>query len=73
MFKISKQVVNFITKSLENGSVELSAKKQIVAEVEIQRGTVWVDSLCPPPHLFLLAMMALSHILRKYKGGNIFT
>ena len=55
-------------KERKNGKVELTAeKKQLQAEVKIQRGIFHGDSLSPL--LFATVMLPLNSILRKCKEG----
>ena len=67
MYKIPDQVLQFIEKTMETWRVDLTAGWKSLAEVKIQRGIFQGDALSPL--LFLIAMMPLSHILRKYSTG----
>ena len=55
--------------SHENWKVELTGGKTL-AEVKIQKGIFQIDALSPL--LYVIAMMPLSYILRKYTGGYEF-
>ena len=70
ILKISPQDVNFITRAMVNWRVELAAG-QTLAEVKIQRDIFLRDSLSPL--LFIIAIMLINYLLRKYKGGYKFT
>ena len=65
MYKIPSKVVEFIEMTMRR--VELSAAGKSLAEVKIQRGILQGDALSPL--LFLIAMMPLNLILRKYTAG----
>ena len=67
MYKIPDQVVQFIEKTMETWTVDLTAGEKSFAEVKIQRGIFQGDALSPL--LFVIAMMPLSHILRKCTAG----
>ena len=56
---------------MENWRVQLKAGWKSLAEVKIQRGIFQGDSLSP--HLFIIAMMPLNHMLKKCTGGYKFT
>ena len=47
--------------------MELTAGRRSLAEIKIQRGVFQGDALSPL--LFIIAMMPLNHILRKYTAG----
>ena len=64
MYKIPDEVIQFIEKTWR---VELTAGSKSLAVVKIQRGTFQGDTLSPL--LFVIAMMPLSHIIRKCIGG----
>ena len=67
MYKISHEVINFIFKTMKTWRVELIAGGRTLAEAKIQRGIFWGDALSPL--LFIIAMMPLNHIFRKYTAG----
>ena len=63
MYKISDEVINFIEKNMKTWRVELTTGGKNLAETKIQSGIFQGDGLSPL--LFIIAMMALNHILRK--------
>ena len=63
MYKIPDQIVQFIEKTMQTRRVVLTAGRQSLADVKIQRGIFQRDALSPL--LFVKAMMPLNHILRK--------
>ena len=65
MYKISDQVVQ--KKAMQTWRVELTAGGKSLTEVKIQRGIFQGFALSPL--LFVIAMMPLNHILRKYTAG----
>ena len=65
--KIYEQVIKFIINSKEKCKVTRGQ----VLEVKIQKGIFYGDSFSPL--VFVIAMMPLNHILRKYTGGYKFT
>ena len=67
MFKISVEVINVIDKTMKTWRVELTAGGRRLAEAKIQRGIFQGDALSPL--LFIIAMMPLNHILRKFTAG----
>ena len=67
MYKISHEIINFIQKTMKNWRVELIAGGKTLAETKIQREIFQGDALSPL--LFIIAMMPLNHILRKYMAG----
>ena len=67
MYKISHEVINFLEKTRKTSRVELTAGGRTLAEAKIQRGIFQGDALSP--FLFVIAMMPLNHILRKYTAG----
>ena len=67
MYKISDEVINFIEKTMKTWRVELTTGGRSLAEVKIQRGIFQGDALSAL--LFLIAMMSLTHTLRKYTAG----
>ena len=52
---------------MKTWSVELTAGGRSLAETNIQRGIFQGDALSPL--LFIIAMMPLNHILRKWRFG----
>ena len=66
MYKISHEVINFIEKTMKTWRVELTAGRRL-AETKIQRCIFPGDALSPL--LFIIVMMPLNHILRKYTAG----
>ena len=67
MYQISKEVINFIEKTMKSWRVEFTAVEKSLAEAKIQRGMIQKDALSPL--LFTIAMMPLNHILRKCTTG----
>ena len=67
MYKISREVINFIDKTMKTWRVELTTGGRRLAEAKIQRGIFQGDALSPL--LFIIAMMPLNHILRKCTAG----
>ena len=67
MYKISEEVINFIDKTITTWRVELTAGGRKLAEAKIQRVIFQGDALSPL--LFIIAMMPLNHILRKWTAG----
>ena len=66
MLKISKEVINFIDRTMKTWRVELKVGRRL-AETKIQKGIFQGDALSPL--LFLIAMMPLNHIPRKCTDG----
>ena len=64
MYKISHEVINFIEQIMKTCRVELTAGGRSVDETKIQRGIFQEDALSPL--LFIIDMMPLNHILRKF-------
>ena len=56
---------------MEKWEAELTAGRQTLAEMKIQRSIFLGDSFSPL--LFVMAMMSLTHILRRCIGGYKFT
>ena len=67
MYKISHEVTNFIEETMKTWRVELTAGGRSLAETKIQRGIFLGDAVSSL--LFIIAMMPLNHILRKYTAG----
>ena len=67
MYKISDEVMNFIAKTMKTWRVQLTAGGRSLADSKIQKGIFQGDAL--PSLLFIIAMMPLSHILRKCTAG----
>ena len=67
MYKISHEVINFIEQTMKTRREELTAGGRSIAETKIQSGISQGDALSPL--LFIIAMMPLNHILRKYADG----
>ena len=64
MYKISDEVINFIDKSMKTMKVELTAGGRCLTEVKVQR--VIFQGAALSLMLFIIAMMTLNHILRKF-------
>ena len=67
MYKISDEVMKFIEKTMKTWKVELIAGGRSLAEANIQRGVFQGDALSPL--LYIIVMMPLNHILRKFTSG----
>ena len=67
MNKSSDEVINFIEKTMKTWRVKLIVGGKTLAETKIQRGIFQGDALSPLQ--FIIAMMPLNHILRKYTAG----
>ena len=67
MYKISHETINFIEKTMKNWRVKLTAGGKSLAEIKIQRGIFQEDALSPL--LFIIAMIPLNHILKKWTVG----
>ena len=63
MCKIYGGVIKFIENTMENYWVEQTAGGKTLSEVKIKEGILQEESLSPL--LFVIAMMPLTHILRK--------
>ena len=61
------QTINFIEKNMKNWRVELTTGGKSFADTKIKRGISQGDVLSPL--LFIIAMMPLNHILRKWTAG----
>ena len=70
MYKISDEAIKFVKKNMKNWRVELTAGGQSLTEVKIQRSIS--EGNAQSPLLFAIAMMPLSHILRKCKEATNF-
>ena len=68
MYKVFGKVITFITEAMKNWKVELTARWKTLAEVKIQRGIFHGDELSSL--LFVIVMMSLNHMLRKFTGSN---
>ena len=66
-YKISHEVINFIEETMKIWRDELKAAGKSLAETKIQRGIFQGYALSPL--LFIIAMMPLNHILRKFTAG----
>ena len=71
MYKISDKIINFITEVMKTWKVELIAGGKTLTEVEIKRGIFQGGVLSQL--LFIIAMMPLNYILRKFTGSYKFT
>ena len=58
---------NFIEQTMKTWRVEQTAGGRGIAETKIQRGIFQGDALSPL--LFIIAMIPLNHILRKFAAG----
>ena len=67
MYKVSHEVINFIEQTMKTWRVDLTAGGRSIAETKIQRGIFQGGALSPL--LFIIAMMPLNHILRKFAAG----
>ena len=67
MNKISDEIIIFIENTMENWRVNLTAGGKSLAEMKIRRGVS--QGVALSPLLFVIAMMPLSHMLRKWTGG----
>ena len=67
IYKISDEVINFITEAMKNWKMELTAEGKTLAEGKIQRGIFHGDALSSL--LFVIAMILLNHKLRKCNGS----
>ena len=68
MYKISHEVINFIEQTMKTWRVDLTAGGRSIAETQTQRGIFQGDALSPL--LFIIAMMPLNHIFRKYAADH---
>ena len=67
MYKISHGVINFIEQTMKTWRVELTAGGRSIAETKIQKGIFQGDALSPL--LFIISIMPLNHVLRKFTTG----
>ena len=67
MYKISHVIKNLIEKTMKTWRVELTAGGRSLAKTKIQRGIFLEDALSPL--LFIIAMIPLYHVLRKWATG----
>ena len=67
IYKISHEVINFTEKTMKTWRTELTAGGKRLAETKIKRGIFQGDALSPL--LFIIAMMPINNILRKYTAG----
>ena len=67
---MSDEVINVITKSIENWRVELAVGERTLGEMKIQRGIFQEDSISP---LLFVIPISLNYILKKCTGGYKFT
>ena len=67
MYKISHEVINFIEQTMKTWRVELTAGGRSLVETKTQSVIFQGDALSAL--LFMIAMMPLNHILRKYTAG----
>ena len=68
MYKISDEVINFIGKTMKIWKVELTAGEINFTEAKVQKGIFQGDALSQL--LFIIAMIPLNHILRKFTAGS---
>ena len=68
---ISENIQQFLDKTMKTWRVELTCANQQLGEVKINRGIFQGDALSPL--LFVVAMIPLTHVLRKIKSGYEFT
>ena len=70
-YKISHEIISFIEKTMKTWRVEFKAGGRSLADTKIQRGIFQGDALSPL--LYIIAMMPLNHILRKWTTGYKFS
>ena len=68
---ISDNIQLFLEKTMNTWRVELTCANQQLGKVNIKRGIFQGDALSPL--LFVVAMIPLTHVLRKIKSGCEFT
>ena len=71
MNNITEKVIKFTEETMKNWRVELTVGGIGLAEEKIQRFIFQGEALLPL--LFIIARILLSHILRKFIGGNKLT
>ena len=67
LVNISKNIIDFLTRSSETWKTELTACGEALGEIDINRGIFQGDSLSPL--LFVLCMIPLSNVLKKMTPG----
>ena len=67
MYKISHEFINFIEQIMQTWRVELRAGGRSIAEIKIQRVIFQGDA--QSPLRYIIDMMPLNHLLRKYAAG----
>ena len=67
MYKISDEVMNFISKTMKTWGVELTAGGKRITKAKIQKVSFQEDA--QSPLLFMIVMIPLNHILRKCNAG----
>ena len=67
MYMISHEVIYCIEKIMKTWTVELTVGGKSLAETKMQRGIFQGDA--PSPLLFIIVMMPLNHLLRKFTDG----
>ena len=67
IYKISDEVINIIEKIMTIWRVEMTAGGKSLAETKIKIGIILGDAVSPL--LFVIAMIPLSHVLRKFAAG----
>ena len=71
MYKKCDEVIKFILEAMESWKVDLIAGGRTLAEMRIQRGIIQGDALSPLS--FIIAIMPLKHILRKWTESYKFS
>ena len=67
IYQISHEAINFIEKTMKTWSVELTAERRSLAEAKVQRSIFKGEALSLL--LFMIAMKALNHKVRKCTAG----
>ena len=67
MHKILDEIINFIEKTMKTWRMGWTAGGESLAETKLQRGIFQGNALSPLQ--FVIAMILLNHILRKYTAG----